>query len=218
MLTVQPIMKNTYFTRRMTPEEIREQMEYEQELADLKDQKREIESLADNEDIKFPKIAKKAIEGTAIVATGAVGTVATGYGAKTGIRLWKKMVKTPTMISIKKYFKSMGKFIKDIFKAVKTKFFESDIYKMPANSIKKGYNKFGQTKFGKPIVKFLNKSGNKTKTAYKDLAEGIADTRTKIKNVKPETYEKAIVNTVDISGGAASAITAVKEKSEAEEE
>lgn len=214
MLTVQPL-KNTSFTRQMTPEEIRERMEYEEQIAALRENQMEFENIAGNDEFKFPKIAKKAVECGSIIAAGTVSAVATGYGAKTAIKLWKKMLNSSAVISFKNYANSAGRFVKEAFKGVKTKFLESDIYKISSSSIKNRYEKFGKTDFGKPIVKIFKNLGENTKKVYTGIIEVISGAKKRINAVKPETYEKAIVNAFSVSGGGAAAITAIKEKSEA---
>ena len=88
------------------------------------------------------------------------------------------------------------------------------MYKKPANSINRKYDKFAKTRIGTPVAKFIDGFKDGIKTIYKDVRKGLKHLWGKIKGVKKETYEKAVVNTVGTSGGIASGVTALKETQE----
>ena len=91
---------------------------------------------------------------------------------------------------------------------------ESELYKKPANAIKKQYNKFAETKFGKSFTKYFGIFKEGAKKIYLKVKNSVKSLWTRAKAVKNETYEKAAVNTVGVAGGAASGITALKETQE----
>ena len=66
-------------------------------------------------------------------------------------------------------------------------------------------------------MKFFKNVAKGVKKVYNTVKKGVKHVFDKIKGVKKETWEKATVNTVGVSGGIASGVTAIKEKSEVEE-
>ncbi len=228
MLTVQPTITSQKTTfghrrnqRRLSPEEIqaiKEQREYEKNYDELFDQKEEFLDLANSEEFKLPKPAKKILEGGAVITTGLLGGMATGWGAKKSIQGFAKLNKSAAMTSVKKHANATNEFLKTSAKTFKKEFLKSDAYKMPANAIKKQYKKFAKTKIGKPISEFFESIGNGISTLFKDLISGIKHLYRKAKGIDKDKVEKITVNTAGVSGGIASGVTAIKEKQEATEE
>lgn len=228
MLTIQPSISSekTAFgqrrnQRRLSQEEIqalREQREYERNYDELLDQKEEFLDLANNEEFKVPKPAKKILEGGAVITTGLLGGMATGWGAKKSIQGFAKLNKSAAMTSVKKHAHATNEFLKNSAKTVKKEFLKSDAYKMPADAIKKQYKKFSETRIGKPIAKFFENVANGIKELFKDIISGIKHLYKKAKGIDKNKVEKITVNTAGVSGGIASGVTAVKEKQEVAEE
>jgi hypothetical protein len=138
--------------------------------------------------------------------------MATGWGTKKSIAGLEKLSKTPAMQSVKAEAIKLRKSTIDTSKSLKTKFKESNMYTRVSTSTKNSWEKFGEKKIGKPIVKFFNAIGSGIKTIYTKVLNGIKYILGKIKSVKKETWEKATVNTVGTSGGIAAGVTAIKEK------
>ena len=141
MLTIQPKIANNYRPAFKSSEDFdiasMNQEEFDEINNELKNQKDEFHKLT--KDYELPKIAKKVLEGGAIVTTGLLGGMATGWGAKKSIAGFAKLAKTGPMQVIKKHEIATKNFIVDTAKTIKNKFISSDAYKMPVNSIKKGY-------------------------------------------------------------------------------
>lgn len=224
MLTIQPKISNNYQTAFKSKETFEyqpkdfadlEEDSYVSIKRDLEQQRDEFEEIADSKEFKLPKTAQKFIKGGAIVTTGLLGGMATGWGAKKSIQGFQKLAKTSPVQKCKKYIIKSKDFVVDLFKTIKTKFINSDIYQMPAKAIKKQYRKFANSKFGKPIVNFFGKIGKGVKKVYTAIKKGINYVIGKIKGVKPETYKKGLINTVGVSGGIASGVTTLQEKDEA---
>ena len=228
MLTVQPAIssqKTAFGNRRdqrcLSQDEaqaLREQREYERNYDELLDQKEEFLDLANNSEFKVPKPAKKILEGGAVITTGLLGGMATGWGAKKSIQGFAKLNKTAAVVNLKKHAAATNEFLKTSAKAIKKEFIKSDAYNMPANAIKKQYKKFANTKIGKPIAKFFEAVGNGISKIFKGLKSGIKYLSDKVKGIDKNKVEKVTVNTAGISGGIASGVTAIKEKQEAVEE
>lgn len=222
MLTLQPKISNNYGLtfkassrnqgEKLTSEEI-EEREYLSARKELEDQQYELLNLAQDKEIKMPKIAKQALKGGAILTTGLIGGMATGFGTKKTIQLLSKINKSSAVEHLKKQIKATTAFIKKAGKTIKTEFKASDAYKMPAKTI----NKFSQTKIGKPVVSFFKAVGNGVSTVYNAVKAGVNKVVNKLKSIKKETYEKATVNFMGASGGVASGVTAIKEKEEAKD-
>lgn len=215
MLTIQPKISNNSTTfgrnkdRRLSPEEL-EEKNYQTARREIEEQQDDFLELAENKDLHLPKTAKKVIAGGAIVTTGLLGGMATGWGAKQSIKAFKKLGQTKAMQGLKEQAKATTEFISKTAKNVKADFVKSKAYTTP----KAKFDKFAQTKFGKPIVKFFKAIGNGISFVYNKIKAGVNYVKGKIKSVKAETYEKAAVNTTAASGGIASGVTAIKEQSE----
>jgi hypothetical protein len=188
---------------------------FEQTKEDLEIQREDFEQLAEDDTVKLPSPAKKLLKGGAVVTTGLLGGMATGWGAKKSITGFKKLANTDQAKSLNKYIKSCNKLTKDVTKTIKVEIKKSDVYKKPVDFVKRNWKKFGNTPFGEPIVKFFKTIASGIKTAYKKVKDGIKYVYNKIRGVKSETWEKATVNTVGTSGGIAAGVEAAKEKSEA---
>lgn len=227
MLTIQPKILNNYRPSFKCNEEYcdheiydlseMDEDSYESTKADLREQKANFEELAEDKEFNLPKPIKKIIKGGAILTTGLLGGMATGWGTKKSLQGLSKLKKTAPMKSIGKYLKAGKKFIANLAKTTKAKFIDSDLYKMPAKGLKKLDQKIMKSKIGAPILKFFKSIGKGIKKAYNTVKKGIKFVYNKIKGVKKQTWEKATVNTVGVSGGIASGVTALKEKSEAGE-
>lgn len=191
---------------------------YDTMRSELEEQREELEELADdNKEYKLPKPVNTALKGGAIVTTGLLGGMASGWGTKKSITGLKKLVNTDAVKSVGAHAKETKKFIFDNAKLLKENFLKSKVYTMPANSIKKAYTKFSKTQIGEPLVKFFNKIGNGIKTGYTKIKNGIKHLWNKIRGVKNKAWEKAAVNTVGVSGGVASGVTALKEQNKKED-
>ena len=217
MLSIQPKISNNNITsfgrrdreRNLTPEEI-EERNYRAAKREIEEQQEDFIELSENSEFNLPKPAKTVIKGGAIVTTGLLGGMATGWGAKKSIKAFQKLGNTNVMQGLKKQAVDTQEFIKKTAKIVKTEFIKSDAYKTPKAKL----DKFATTKIGKPITKFFKAIGTGISTVYGKTRDGIKYVINKIKSVKKETYEKATVNTVGVSGGIASGVTALKEQDE----
>lgn len=220
MLTIQPAVTKTAFEghKRNRRDILSEEREYQKNYDELLDRKEEFLDLANNENFKLPKSAKRILEGGAILTTGLLGGMATGWGAKKSIQGFARLNKTEAMKNFKKHIFATKDFIKTSAKTIKKNFLESEAYKMPAGAIKRNYAKFAKTKFGKPIVKFFETIGDGINFVFKKVKSIFEFVYKKIKGIDKAKAEKATVNTAAVSGGIASGVTAVKEKQEAGEE
>lgn len=224
MLTVQPKLLNNYYPAFKASEAYEEVVDiadmsedtYESTMDDLENQRDNFNELAENTDFKVPETAKKVLKGGAVVTTGLIGGMAGGWGAKKSIEGFAKLAKTQPVKSTKKHFKAVIDFIKDSAKTIRTKFKESDAYKMPSNYFKKQKDKFASTKIGKPIVNFFSSLCKGIKKVSKDVSTGLKKLYDKIRGVKKETWEKGTVNTVGVSSGIASGAEALKKQNEDE--
>lgn len=224
MLTIQPKFSNNYKPAFKSNEQNEDYSSislgdidedtYQSMSDDLREQKSDFLDLANNAEFKMPKPAKKILQGGAIITTGLLGGMATGWGTKKSIQAFSKLAKSTPVKNFVHYVKDTGIFIKKAFSTVKKQFFESNVYKKPANSINRKYDKFAKTRIGTPVAKFIDGFKDGIKTIYKDVRKGLKHLWGKIKGVKKETYEKAVVNTVGTSGGIASGVTALKETQE----
>ena len=222
MLTVQPKILNNYYPA-FKASEYREEIidladmdedTYESTLDDLENQRDNFNELAESKEFKLPKPAKTVLKGSTLLTTGLIGGMMGGWGAKKTIEGFSKLAKTAPVKSTKKHFKAVIDFIKDSAKTIKTKFKESDAYKMPANALKRQKEKFAATKIGKPIVNFFSNVKKGIKTVYKDISTGIKHLYDKIRGVKKETWERGTVNTVGVSTGVATGAEALKKQKE----
>lgn len=219
MLTIQPKVLNTYRPAFRASEAVDDERiislaemdedTYESMRDELEDQRDELEDLADNKEFKLPKPINKAIKGGAIVTTGLLGGMAAGWGTKKSLTGLGKLGKTKAMQGVKKQIIDCKISTVKTAESLRTRFMASKF----VAKIKNGWHKFGEKKIGKPIVKFLNAIGSGIKKVYNTVSTGIKYVWNKIRGVKQETWEKATVNTVGVSGGIASGVTALKEKS-----
>ncbi len=228
MLSVQSRIsaQNVNFGKKLSPEEIqarREEAEYIKKRNEMLEHKRELEELANDDELNLPKPLNKALKGGAIVTTGILGGMAAGWGAGKSWSGISKLIKSkPVQGFIKKTVSAKDSVVK-FAESLKEKFLNSKLYTKPAKAVKAQKTKFLKTKFGKKltsiynsikenkIVKSIVKGYTTVKTKVKDAFKHIHD---KIKGVKPEAYKKATENTVGVSGGIASGVTALKDKSE----
>lgn len=221
MLALQPLAQKTAFgNRKLTSEEIQarqEEAEYNKTRRELLEQKENFEELAESDSFKFSKPAKKIFEVGVITTTGLVGGMATGWGAKKSFEGVSKLLKTTPMQKFKAHLKATKKFIIDTAKTIKEKFLKSEAYQMPAKAIKKQYEKFAKSKIGEPIVRFFSSVKKGVVSVYNKIKNSVTFVINKINGVKKETYKNAAINTIGVSGGIASGVTAMKEKSEAKD-
>lgn len=218
MLTIQPKVLNSYRPAFRASEETDDEKiislaemdedTYESVRDELEDQRDELEDLADNKDFELPKPINKAIKGGAVVTTGLLGGMAAGWGTKKSLTGLGKLGKSRAMQGVKKQIIDCKISTVKTAKSLKTRFMDSRF----VAKIKKGWHKFGEKRIGKPIVKFFNTIGSGIKKGYNKVSAGIKHVWDKIRGVKKETWEKATVNTVGVSGGVASGVTALKEK------
>ena len=191
---------------------------YNSAKAELEDQKDEFESLVKDKELNLPKPAKKLIKGGAVVTGGILGGMATGWGAKKSIDGFAKLNKTKDVVGMKtklgKVWTAAKVFVGKLFK----KFTESKIYTTPKAKLNELGTKFANSKIGKPIAKAYDAVKAFVGKGIKKVKAGVNWVLNKIKGVKKETYEKAVVNTVGVSGGIASGVTALKDQSEKDSE
>lgn len=187
---------------------------YNSAKAELEEQKDEFESLVKDKDLKLPKPAEKIIKGGAVVTGGILGGMATGWGAKKSIAGFAKLNKTKAVVGMKTKLGNVWTVAKDFVGKLFKKFTESKIYTTPKAKFNKLATKFAESKVGKPIAKAYNATKNFVGKGLKKVKAGVNWVLNKIKGVKKETYEKVAVNTVGVSGGIASGVTALKEQTE----
>lgn len=212
MLTIQPISKTAFDARKFTNEELEEQRIYQEEYDELSIQKDEFKKLAEDEDFNLPGPVQKAMKGGAIITTGLLGGMAAGWGTKKSIQGLKALNKTKAMQNVYTQLKTTSKFLADTCKTVKTKFYESEMYLRPAKAIKTKIDKLRETKIGGPVIRFFERVSQGIKKLFTSTKNGIKHVWDKIRGVNGETYEKAAINTVGVSGGISSAVMALKEK------
>ncbi len=223
MLSVQPKISNNYTPAFKAHEDSLDYSEininnmdedtYESLKENLHKQKEDLLNVADNKEFKMLKPAKKIFEGGAIVTTGLLGGMATGWGTKKSIQAFSAIAKTAPMQSLKKQIKATTKFMKE----TSVNFKKSEAYTKPVNAIHKSFNKFAGTKLGKPIAIFFKTIAKGIKTVFNAIKNGIKYIFNKIKGVKKETYENGAVNFMGASGGIAAGGTALKEHNEAKD-
>lgn len=222
MLTIQPKILNNYQPAFKSNENTYDdevidlstmsEDSYESMKSELQAQRAEFEELSEDSEFKLPKPVNKLVKGGAVITTGLLGGMATGWGTKKSLGGLSKLAKTKAVRGIKNGINSFMTSMKKAGKVTKKTIITSDSYKNTIKAIKNTYAKFGETTFGKPVTKFLNSIGSGIKSGYKAVAKGLKNTWKSIKGVKKETWEKATVNTVGVSGGIASGVTALKEK------
>lgn len=188
---------------------------YESIKENLNEQKKDFLDLASGkEEFKMLKPAKKIFEGGAVITTGLLGGMATGWGTKKSIQGISNIAKSAPMQSFVRYMKDTRQFMKKALSNVKKEFLTSNVYKKPANAMKNQYDKFAKTKIGKPVTKFLEATKDGLETICIDIRIGLKSLWRKIKGVKKETYEKVVINTIGTSGGIAAGVTTLKENQE----
>lgn len=197
----------------LTPEQsdLLEERKYQAEYNQIAGQRAEFTRLANDDDVKIPPTAKKVLQGGAVVTSGILGGMAAGWGTKKSIQGFEKLFKTEFVKNTKNQIKATNKFVQESIKKIKADFVKSEAHKIHQTRLEKGR----QSKFWGPVLKFFGSIGKGIKSAYKEVKNGIKYVINKIKGVKSETYKKAAVNTVGVSGGIASGATALKESDEA---
>lgn len=191
---------------------------YTRAKAELEDQKDEFESLVKDKELNLPKPAKKLIKGGAVVTGGILGGMATGWGAKKSIAGMKALNKAKAVVGMKTKFGKAWAATKEFAGKIWKKFTDSKVYTTPKNKLNELGKKFANSKIGKPITKAYNSVKDFVGKGVKKVKDGLNWVLNKIKGVKKETYEKAAVNTVGVSGGIASGVTALKEQGEKDSE
>ena len=187
---------------------------YTRAKAELEDQKDEFESLVKDKDLNLPKPAKKLIKGGAVITGSILGGMATGWGAKKSIAGMKALNKAKAVVGMKAKLGKAWTAVKEFAGKIWKKFTDSKFYTTPKNKLNKLGEKFANSKIGKPITKAYNSVKDFVGKGFKKVKDGLNWVLNKIKGVKKETYEKAAVNTVGVSGGIASGVTALKEQNE----
>ena len=185
---------------------------YEQMRDELREQRDEFLNLVEDEDLAIPKPINKAIKGVAIGTSALLSGMAAGWGAKKSIEGFSELGKTKVFQGLGKKLEKVKLKTAESAKSLKEKFVNSKFYKNITEKISKTYAKFGETKIGKPIVKYLDMTGNFVKKAYNKAKDGVKYVIDKIKGVKKETYTNATVNTVGVSGGVAAGVNSFREK------
>ena len=215
MLTIQPAQSKVAFEakRPLTEEEIvaiKEEREYQKQYDEMLEQRDEFKKLADKKDDVMPDAAKKIFKGGAVVTTGILGGMAAGWGTGKSIKGLEKLGDTKFVKDAKTQLKATNEFVSKTAKNIKTDFINSEAYKLHNLKLEKAR----QSKFWGPVLKFFGAIGKGIKFVYTKIKNGINYIINKIKSVKAETWKKATVNTVGISGGIASGVTAAKESVE----
>ena len=187
---------------------------YTRAKAELEGQKDEFESLVKDKDLNLPKPAKKLIKGGAVITGSILGGMATGWGAKKSIAGMKALNKAKAVVGMKAKLGKAWTAVKEFAGKIWKKFTDSKVYTTPKNKLNKLGEKFANSKIGKPITKAYNSVKDFVGKGFKKVKDGLSWVLNKIKGVKKETYEKAAVNTVGVSGGIASGVTALKEQNE----
>ena len=187
---------------------------YTRAKAELENQKDEFESLVKDKDLNLPKPVKKLIKGGAVVTGSILGGMATGWGAKKSIAGMKALNKAKAVVGMKTKLGKAWTAVKEFAGKIWKKFTDSKVYTTPKNKLNKLGEKFANSKIGKPITKAYNSVKDFVGKGFKKVKDGLNWILNKIKGVKKETYEKAAVNTVGVSGGIASGVTALKEQNE----
>lgn len=212
MLTIQPKVLSNYRPVFKSNEEENFNLagmnedSYESLRGDIKAQKKDLEDLINSTEAKFPKFIKKLMKAGVILTTALLGGMATGWGAGKSIKGIQELSKKVPVQNAKNSIKSGFKFIGRQFVAAKKWLQNTGLYKKIAAKTTKF---FTENKFGKKLVSIYKKlTNNKVINPVKDNFKSLTK---KVKEIKGETYKKATVNTVGISGGIASGANAIKE-------
>ena len=156
--------------------------------------------------------------------------MAIGWGGRKTILGIKELLKSDAGVkfttklkdgftAVKDAVKNSKDFIKTQYKQIKSNFKQTNFYNKSKN---KYDNFFENTAFGKKLVSVKNKIKDNSvyqkvtggiSDAYKWCKNGITNMYRKIAGIKGEQVEKATVNTLGVSGGVASGVTALKEQS-----
>lgn len=213
MLTIQPnVLNNKNNTAFKSKNDDYQSKKYENLQTDLEDNHDKFEELAKKKDT--PDKLKTIYKTTAVIASAAAVGVGAGWGLRQLIDFGKKLNNSSFVRSIKRHLKASKDFIVDTCKTIKKKFLESDAYKLPANAIKKQYNKFAQTKFGKPIANFFSSVKKGIKYVGKKIKERCKHIYNNIKGIDKKKVEDTTVNIVGASSGVATGINTIKKKDE----
>ena len=222
MLTIQPKVLNSYRPAFKSNEnepvekfDLAEMDEdsYKSLRGDLKSRKQEFEDIINDTEAKMPKFIKKIMKAGVVITTALLGGMATGWGAGKSIDGMRSLYKKAPVQKAKNGVKSGFKFVKEQFAAAKKWIKGTDIYKKAATKLNKF---FSEHKFGKKLTSIYNSI--KDSNFVKSVKKGIKSIIDKFKGVKGETYKKVATNTVGVSGGIASGVNAIKEKSDAGED
>lgn len=190
---------------------------YEQMKNELEEQRDNFTKMVNDEDLELPKPVNKVIKGAAVGTSAILSGMAAGWGTKKSFEGFERLMKTDAIKGLKAKISNDKLAMAKKTKSLKEKFVNSSFYKKIKKTISENYTKFGNTKFGKPIVNFLNSTGKFIKKAYNKVANGVRYLIGKIKGVKKSTYVNTTVNTVGVSGGVASGVNALREKDGVEE-
>ena len=215
MLSIQPKMNQTAFGH-VRHNVFAEQDDYQQQRAEFIRQKREFDELANDE--QTPNAMKKLFGAGSLLLGGVAVGLTAGCGTKILIEKAQAFKSSNFMKKAGEYGAAFKDFVNKSFETIKAQFKKSDLYKKPKNYLEPKYNKFAESNFGKPIVKFVKTVKNMIKAGYAEIKKGFDFIKNKIKGVKSETYEKAAVGTVGTASGACSILNGIKARSEAGEE
>ena len=118
MLTIQPKFSNNYKPAFKSNEQNEDYSSislgdidedtYQSMSDDLREQKSDFLDLANNAEFKMPKPAKKILQGGAIITTGLLGGMATGWGTKKSIQAFSKLAKSTPVKNFVHYVKDTG--------------------------------------------------------------------------------------------------------------
>ena len=204
MLTIQPKVLNNYRPAFKANERMSfdisslDEDSYEGYRDELKSRKEEFEDLVKNEDFSLPKPLNKALKGGAAITTGLLGGMATGWGTKKSFEGFARLFKSKPVQGFIKKTRVNAKLAVRKLKPHINNIIKSKGVKKVVNYITNAYNRFAETKFGKPISKTLSKIGNGFKFVFKKAFDGIKYVVNKIKGVNPETYKNATINNIPI--------------------
>ena len=220
MLTIQPKILNSYHPAFKAFENDdydvslskMDSNKYEQMRDELREQRDEFMNIINDEELELPKPVNKIIKGVATGTTAILSGMAAGWGAKKSIEGFSKLGKTKAIKGLGQKLTSVKLATAKSAKSLKEKLINSKFYTKIAEKVSNAYAKFGETKIGKPIVKYLNIAGEFIQKGYKKVATGVKYIVDKIKGVKKETYTNATVNTVGVSGGIASGVNSFRKE------
>lgn len=238
MLTIQP--RNSYFNRYNAPE-FKGEEDYSCDFEDeqFKEQEREylstkrrIENVRENilETVEgAPKPVKNTFETLAVGASALIGGMTIGWGGRKSIQAIKELLNSKAGVkfttrtkefgsSVSQGIKDLGSSVKETARNLKSEFKQTNVYN---NSKSKLDNFFTNTKFGRKLVGAKN--AVKENSVYKKVTGAFSDAYRwcsekttalyrKLAGIKAEQVENATVNTLGVSGGVASGVTALQEQ------